>query len=76
MIPTLTGEYVILDRLDLSECIRLAKLIVWTAEGLLNFYFAKDGGRARPVVKGLTVGALTKDGFRWVENREPENGSK
>lgn len=68
LIPTLTGEYIILDRLDLSECIRLAKLIVWTAEELLNFYFAKDGGRVRPVVKGLTVGALTKEDFRWIEN--------
>ena len=59
---------IILDLLNLNECIQLAKLIIRTSSDILGFLTEIDKIE-KPEVKGLLVAKITKrDGFQWIED--------
>jgi len=59
---------IILDLMNLDECIQLAKLIIRTSSDILGFLTEIDKKIEKPEVKGLMVAKITKqDGFQWVE---------
>jgi hypothetical protein len=63
------GTRIILDKLTLDQCMKLAKLIVTSSGELLEFEYFLDGTAPYKSVKGVTVAVITPNkGFQWKEN--------